>query len=108
MDVTGYRIIQEALTNVRKHAGVDTARVGLHYRHDSLSITVDNESLDGGRPPSGGGTGRGLIGVRERVAAVGGTVDIGIRPQGGFCVAARLPLGRTGAAQPRRKANDRP
>ncbi|WP_406432382.1 histidine kinase [Streptomyces sp. NBC_00631] len=95
VDVTGYRIVQEALTNVRKHAGVDTARVGIDVGHDSLRITVDNEGPAGLCPPNGGGTGRGLIGIRERVAAVGGTADIGVRSQGGFCVAARLPLSRT-------------
>ncbi|WP_405867872.1 histidine kinase [Streptomyces sp. NBC_01515] len=100
VDVTGYRIIQEALTNVRKHAGVDTARIGIDFRHDSLSITVDNEGLGGRRPPNGGGTGRGLVGIRERVAAVGGIAEIGIRPQGGFSVVARLPLSRTVSAQP--------
>jgi len=108
VDVTGYRIIQEALTNVRKHAGVHTARVGIHFRPDSLSITVDNDGLAGWRPPNGGGTGRGLIGTRERVAAVGGTAEIATRPQRGFLVAARLPLNRTGTAQPAGRADDRP
>ncbi|WP_200304735.1 sensor histidine kinase [Streptomyces adelaidensis] len=106
VDATGYRIIQEALTNVRKHSGVDTARVAIDVGHDALSITVDNEGPAGWRPPNGGGTGRGLIGIRERVAAVGGTAEIAIRPQGGFSVAARLPLSRTGSPQPAGKGND--
>ncbi|MET8943189.1 histidine kinase [Streptomyces sp. NPDC004542] len=99
VDVAGYRIVQEALTNVRKHAGVEHARVRLAFGHDTLRITVENGPAAAVRPVAdcldGGGTGRGLISIRERSAAVGGRVVIGPGPSGGFTVEAVLPLGRT-------------
>ncbi len=91
--VTGYRIVQEALTNVHKHAGVASARVRLRYLRDQLSITVENSEAVRA-PLAAGGTERGLIGMRERAAAVGGSVAAGPRVDGGFVVDARLPLGR--------------
>ncbi|MFF9087806.1 sensor histidine kinase [Streptomyces sp. NPDC014991] len=92
VDVTAYRIVQEALTNVRKHAGADHARLHLHYRPQWLTITVED---DGGarRPPEPRpGTGHGLIGMRERAASVGGELEAAARPDGGFTVIAELPL----------------
>ncbi|MFE3256519.1 sensor histidine kinase [Nocardia sp. NPDC059091] len=86
-DLTAYRIIQEALTNTRKHAGVRTARVRLDYRPDRVRITVE----DDGRLHTETGTGYGMIGMRERVKAVGGTLDAGPGPHGGFRVDAELP-----------------
>ncbi|WP_437437631.1 ATP-binding protein [Streptomyces prasinopilosus] len=88
--------MQEALTNVRKHAGADRARLCLHYRPHWLTIRVE----DDGRarpcePPPG--TGHGLIGMRERAASVGGRLEAAARPEGGFTVTAELPL-RPGAA----------
>ncbi|MFF7986890.1 sensor histidine kinase [Streptomyces sp. NPDC007901] len=98
VDVAAYRIVQEALTNVCKHAGAGTARVRLGFAHDSLRVTVENG------PPAvvspvlrgldAGGTGRGLISIRERSAAVGGRATIGPDSSGGFVVEVRLPLGR--------------
>ncbi|WP_063781130.1 sensor histidine kinase [Streptomyces maremycinicus] len=93
VDVAAYRIVQEALTNVRKHAGVDTARVRLRYGHDVLHVMVEDDGNPLRRPGGGGGTGRGLIGMRERAAAVGGSTATGPRPGGGFVVEAWLPLG---------------
>ncbi|MFJ4650829.1 sensor histidine kinase [Nocardia sp. NPDC088792] len=90
-DLTAYRIVQEALTNTRKHAGAASARVRLDYRPDRLRVTID----DDGHDPAGGGSGYGLIGMRERVKAVGGTLIARQRPEGGFRVTAELPR-RTG------------
>ncbi|MFD2470001.1 sensor histidine kinase [Amycolatopsis silviterrae] len=90
-DLTAYRVIQEALTNVTKHAATGNAEVRLDWNRDQVIVTVTD---DGGgsrtspeRPP-----GYGLLGMRERAAAVGGTLTAGARPQGGFAVAAQLPL----------------
>jgi signal transduction histidine kinase len=97
-DLTAYRIIQEALTNVTKHASVDQAQVRLAYTSDQLTITVTNDS--GGSPPAAapaGSPGYGLIGMRERALSVGGWLRAGHRPAGGFEVVTGLPLhsGRT-------------
>jgi signal transduction histidine kinase len=88
--VAGYRVVQEALTNVIKHAGTARAAVVLAYRPDDLVITV----TDDGRPVtgSGGPGGRGLIGLRERIGLYGGELDAGPRPGGGWRVRARIPL----------------
>ncbi|GAA2303126.1 histidine kinase [Streptomyces hawaiiensis] len=92
-ELTAYRIIQEALTNTHKHASGTRATVVLDYGVHSLRITV----TDDGRPgaPKGAGTGHGLIGMRERATAIGGTVTAGPRPEGGFQVVADLPLSLT-------------
>ncbi|MGA6158543.1 sensor histidine kinase [Stenotrophomonas sp. NPDC087984] len=92
-DATGatvFRIVQEALTNVVKHAGARTVRVQLTYGEGAVDIRV----LDDGRGPrSGSGGGHGLIGVRERAAAHGGTAVTGPGPDGrGFEVRVRLPV----------------
>ena len=75
VDVSGYRIVQEALTNVLKHAGPAVARVGgLRYSADAVEIDV----VDDGRGSlTGSGTGNGLLGIKERVAVVGGEIDAG-------------------------------
>jgi signal transduction histidine kinase len=94
VDLSAYRIVQEALTNVVKHAGPARAQVVVGYRDQEVTVEV----IDDGRgavPPAGDGrvgTGHGLIGMRERVAAFGGDLQVGPRPGGGFRVAARLPL----------------
>ena len=92
-ELTAYRIIQEALTNTHKHASATRTAVVLDYRVHSLRITV----TDDGRPgaPKGAGTGHGLIGIRERATAIGGTVTAGPLPEGGFQVVADLPLSLT-------------
>ncbi|MCD7443210.1 sensor histidine kinase [Streptomyces lincolnensis] len=91
-DLTAYRIVQEALTNVTKHAPTGTAEVRLTYAHDLLSITITNSagtaSADRAFPHSG----YGLIGMRERAHAAGGRLRAGQRPRGGFEVVAELPL----------------
>lgn len=92
-DLAAFRILQEALTNVVRHSGSRTARVRLSWRPRVLELRVDDDG-----PPTGGpsgGSGNGLVGMRERAAALGGTIEAGPRPDGGFRVTARLPL-RTG------------
>ncbi|MEV0696199.1 sensor histidine kinase [Streptomyces sp. NPDC050388] len=96
VDLAAYRIVQEALTNVRKHAGTEQARLCLRYRPPWLTITVEDDGR-GGAPAPRPGTGHGLIGMRERAASVGGRLAAAARPGGGFTVIAELPL-RPGAA----------
>ncbi|MFI1164626.1 sensor histidine kinase [Streptomyces sp. NPDC020801] len=96
VELAAYRIVQEALTNVRKHTGADHARLYLDYRPQWLTITVEDDGHVEPREPQPG-TGHGLIGMRERAASVGGTLKAQPRPGGGFTVTAELPL-RPGAA----------
>ena len=90
VDVSAYRIVQEALTNALKHAGPARAHVFLRYGVDDLELEILD---DGPGTGNGGGSGHGLAGIRERVAVVGGELDSGHRPEGGYAVRARLPLG---------------
>jgi signal transduction histidine kinase len=92
VDLTAYRIVQEALTNVIKHAGKPLTSVRLDYRDGDLIVEV----ADAGRPmPAVGpilpGAGRGLIGLRERTALYGGELTAGLAPGGGWLVRARIP-----------------
>ncbi len=87
VDLSAYRIVQEALTNVLKHAGPATARVRLDYDADQLRIAVADDGAGG----SIGNSGHGLRGIRERVAIVGGEVSAGPGTDGGFVVSACLP-----------------
>ncbi|WP_082513653.1 MULTISPECIES: sensor histidine kinase [unclassified Leifsonia] len=98
VELTAYRITQEALTNARKHAGAGaTADVRLRYLDDALELEVANTGLStaAGRAHVRGGTGSGLgiIGMLERADAVGGVVEAGPRSRGGWLVRARFPLG---------------
>jgi signal transduction histidine kinase len=88
VDLSAYRIIQEALTNVLKHAGPAHATVRLAYCPDALVVSIQD---DGSQVAVPNGTGHGLIGIRERVAVVGGEVTAGPRVDGGYEVRARLP-----------------
>jgi signal transduction histidine kinase len=94
VDLSAYRIVQEALTNVVKHAGPAHAEVTIGYRDQEVTVEVTDDGRGAVPPASDGrvGTGHGLIGMRERVAAFGGDLQVGPRPGGGFRVAARLPL----------------
>nr|WP_223184956.1 sensor histidine kinase [Streptomyces sp. CBMA152] len=92
-DLAAFRIVQEALTNVVRHSGSRTARVGVGYTPGMLELRVDDDGP--AAPGDAGGSGNGLIGMRERAAALGGTIEAGPRPDGGFRVVARLPLTRT-------------
>ncbi|MEE4418043.1 sensor histidine kinase [Streptomyces bugieae] len=90
IDLSAYRIVQEALTNVVRHAGTGSCRVAIGYGDEELSVEV----VDEGRGATGDGSthGFGLVGMRERVGLLGGHLSTGPRPEGGFRVAARLPL----------------
>jgi signal transduction histidine kinase len=89
VELSAYRIVQEALTNVIKHAGDGAcAAVDLRYGEDALELSV----TDDGRGPDGtSASGHGLVGIRERVAVVGGHVETKPRAEGGFAVEVRLP-----------------
>ena len=91
-DLTAYRIIQEALTNVTKHAVTSHAHVRLAYVDDRLGITVTNDSSAPPPATAASGPGYGLIGMRERVLSVGGRLRAGHRLGGGFEVSTELPL----------------
>jgi signal transduction histidine kinase len=88
--------VQEALTNVARHAGPATATVRVIYGEDDVTVQVDDDG--GGRPgdPQPPASGNGIAGMAERVAALGGELDVGPRPGGGFRVRARFPLGGAG------------
>jgi signal transduction histidine kinase len=89
VDLSAYRIVQEALTNALKHAGPARARVLVRYGRDALELEVADTGAGGA---NGAGTGHGLAGMRERVAVFGGELETGPRVEGGFAVRARLPL----------------
>jgi signal transduction histidine kinase len=117
VDLSAYRIIQEALTNVVKHAGGDACcTVRVRFTHEALSIEVADDG--GGAPADAGSTvstvstvsmagaadgesgGHGIIGMRERAALCGGSLEVGPTPDGGFRVTATLPLHGAAAAPP--------
>lgn len=89
VDVTAYRVVQESLTNVLRHAGAAHAEVTVAYQPGAVTVEV----LDDGRGPAAAARpgGHGQIGMRERVALWGGRIEVGPRPEGGYRVAARLP-----------------
>lgn len=89
-DLAAFRIVQEALTNVVRHSGSRAARVRIAYAPGRLGLRIDD---DGPATRSdAGGSGNGLAGMRERAAALGGTIEAGPRPDGGFRVRADLPV----------------
>ncbi len=94
IDLSAYRVVQESLTNVLRHSRGARARVVLSYDRDEIGIEVTD---DGHASPNEASRGFGLVGMRERVALYGGSVDAGPRPQGGFAVRVHLPT-RGGAA----------
>jgi signal transduction histidine kinase len=89
VDLSAYRVVQEALTNTLKHAQATRADVALRYRDAELDVEVRDDGSGGG---NGEGEGHGLIGMRERVTAFGGSLAAGPATTGGFAVAARFPL----------------
>ena len=91
LDLSAFRIVQEALTNALKHAGPARAEVTLRYEGPTLQLEVRDDGAAGAK---GGGSGHGLIGMRERVAMFGGELEAGRHTDGGFSVRARLPLDR--------------
>jgi signal transduction histidine kinase len=92
LDLSAYRIVQEALTNSLKHAGPAHASVLVHYADDTLELDISDDGQGPNGQPSEMGGGRGLIGMRERVALFGGELVTGAVPGHGFRVHARLPL----------------
>ena len=102
VDLSAYRIVQEALTNALRHGGSGRARVSVRYGEHDLELRIHNgaESASGRRRSDSdrqirrsGRPGQGLIGMRERVALFGGELYAGRGPDGGFTVTARLPIG---------------
>ncbi|MFE5333341.1 sensor histidine kinase [Embleya sp. NPDC056575] len=97
IELSAFRIIQESVTNVVRHSGARTCRVAVGYEPEGVSIEVVDDGDDGlggpGRPrhSATGGSGFGLLGMRERVTLLSGQFSAGRRPEGGFRVAARLP-----------------
>ncbi|MGZ4506816.1 MAG: sensor histidine kinase [Blastococcus sp.] len=89
VELAAYRIVQEALTNTRRHAGPASARVRLTYSPEALQVEVTDDGSGG----TAGRAGHGLIGMRERAALYGGTLQAGPGPTGGFRVVAVLPVG---------------
>lgn len=92
LDLAAYRVAQEALTNTVKHAAGSRVRISVDYRPDAIRIEVC-DSGGAAAAPAGPGNGLGLIGLRERLAVYGGTLDAGRRMTGGFRVRAVLPVG---------------
>jgi signal transduction histidine kinase len=89
VDLAAYRIVQEALTNARKHAGPARAQVAVRYGTETLDLEITD---DGRASANGGNGGHGLVGMRERAALYGGELAAGPRTEGGFAVRARLPI----------------
>ncbi|RII17313.1 Sensor histidine kinase DesK [Streptomyces sp. YIM 130001] len=101
VDLSAYRIVQEALSNVVRHAPGARTRVSVASDGTDLTVLVVNGPPTGRDTPlETAGTGHGLVGMRERVRLTGGSLDVGPLPDGGFRVAARLPLGRNDAPNP--------
>jgi signal transduction histidine kinase len=94
VDLSAYRIVQEALTNVVKHAGPAQAQVTVCYGDGEVTVEVTDDGRGAAAPAGDGqaGSGHGLVGMRERVALFGGDLEAGPRPGGGYRVAARLPF----------------
>jgi signal transduction histidine kinase len=89
VDLSAYRIVQEALTNALKHAGPTSARVLIRYGEDSIQLEVEDSGKGAAAGPEGG---HGLAGIRERVELFGGDLESGPRGNGGYAVRATLPL----------------
>ncbi|MBG0561960.1 sensor histidine kinase [Actinoplanes aureus] len=94
LDVSAYRIAQEALSNVLRHAGLVPTRLRLCHSGDTLTVEVTNDPSDSVVPDATVG-GHGLIGMRERVGLFGGALRAGPRPSGGYAVCATFPIRRT-------------
>jgi len=89
IDLTAYRLVQEGLTNALKHANATHAEVVVRYDDGTVELVVRDDGTGDG---AGGGSGHGLVGIRERVALYGGELFAGPRAEGGFELRARLPV----------------
>ena len=96
LDLAAYRVIQEAITNVIKHAVTDRCRVVVGYADEALNLEITDNGIGAAPSTPGPETGHGISGMRERVGMYGGEFSAAPRPGGGFRVSARFPL--TGAA----------
>jgi signal transduction histidine kinase len=96
VELTAYRVIQESLTNTRKHAGCDAAVVRLGYAPGALRLAVEDEGRAAAQGSRRTLEGHGIVGMRERVAALGGRLSAGPGPEGGYRVFAELPLRAAG------------
>jgi signal transduction histidine kinase len=94
VDLAAFRIVQEAVTNVARHAGPATAMVRVAYGDHDVTVQVDDDGRGGSPSPTVGG-GSGITGMRERTIALGGRLQVGPRPDGGFRVRAELPVDGT-------------
>jgi signal transduction histidine kinase len=98
VDLACYRIVQESLTNVVRHAGASSVTVTVAADGDTLVVEVTDDGPGAPGARNGNGTRQGIVGMRERARALGGTLEAGPRPEGGFRVSARLPtMGVRGA-----------
>ena len=91
VDVAAFRVVQEALTNITRHARGASAVVRVSYGDEELTVQIDDDG-QGSQTDGAAGAGTGIVGMRERVGALGGELEAGPRPDGGFRVRARLPL----------------
>jgi signal transduction histidine kinase len=91
VEVAAYRIVQESLTNAVRHAGAAAARVSVAYGSGFVEVEVADDGRGGAGPPNGAG--HGIAGMKERAVSVGGVLEAGPGPEGGFRVSARLPSG---------------
>jgi signal transduction histidine kinase len=94
VDLAAFRIVQEAVTNVARHAGQATATVRVAFGDHDLTVQIDDDGR-GGAAGATWGSGSGISGMRERTFALGGSLDVGPRPGGGFRVRAKLPVDGT-------------
>lgn len=98
VEFSAYRIVQEAVTNIVRHAGVCNVRLRVSREHDALSVVVEDDGVTPSADAAVAAAGHGIAGMRERVAALGGTFEARPREGGGFRVAARLPVSDRGGA----------
>jgi len=92
IELTAYRVVQEALTNARRHAAGAAVDVEIEYAEAAVRIRVRDNGPGPGPGTAANGTGHGLLGMRERVGMVGGTLTVGPAPIGGFLIEAVLPV----------------
>lgn len=91
VDLAAFRIVQEALTNVMRHSGQTSSSIDVTRTAQELTLQIDN-AVGNQAPGDGIGSGQGILGMQERAIALGGLLEAGPRPDGGFRVWARLPL----------------
>jgi signal transduction histidine kinase len=93
VDLAAYRIVQEALTNVTRHAGTTSAAVTIDYGVRELTVRIDDDGAGTAAGDGHAGSGLGIVGMRERVTALGGRLLAEQRDHGGFTVRADIPVG---------------